>query len=135
MPIYEYKCKNGHKFDAFLKVSDYSKEQHCDCCGEIGVKQLSLPMVHVDIPAYQSPSSGKWITSRTERREDLKRTNCVEYEPSMVQEVEKKRKVEDRELDKKIDEHVETTISKMSTREQEQLGSELESLDIEITKA
>jgi len=95
----------------------------------------TAPMVHVDIPAYQSPSSGKWITSRAERREDLKRTNCVEYEPSMVQEVEKKRAVEDRELDKKIDEHVETTISKMSTREQEQLGSELESLDIEITKA
>lgn len=33
-----------------------------------------------EIEPYQSPASGKWITSRRERREDLKRTGCVPYE-------------------------------------------------------
>ena len=34
----------------------------------------------VDIPAYESPASGKWITSRSERKEDFKRTGTREWE-------------------------------------------------------
>lgn len=44
---------------------------------------LSVPSVISDIPEYQSPIDGKWITSRSQRREDLKKNNCVEYEPSL----------------------------------------------------
>lgn len=44
---------------------------------------LKVPMIVADIPAYQSPVDGRWITSRSERRDDLKRNNCVEYEPSL----------------------------------------------------
>jgi len=44
---------------------------------------LPLPTVISDIPAYQSPIDGRWITTRSERRDDLARNNCVEYEPSM----------------------------------------------------
>ena len=45
--------------------------------------QLCTPYVVSDIPDYQSPIDGRLITSRTHRREDLKRNNCVEYEPSL----------------------------------------------------
>ncbi len=45
--------------------------------------QVCMPTVISDIPEYRSPIDGKSITSRSERREDLKRNNCVEYEPSM----------------------------------------------------
>lgn len=45
--------------------------------------QLTLPTVISDIPEYASPIDGRMITSRTHRREDLKRNNCVEYEPSL----------------------------------------------------
>jgi len=45
--------------------------------------QICAPMVMSDIPDYQSPIDGRVIGSRSERREDLKRNNCVEYEPSM----------------------------------------------------
>lgn len=44
---------------------------------------LAVPSVISDIPEYQSPIDGKWITSRSQRRDDLKRNNCVEYEPSL----------------------------------------------------
>lgn len=44
---------------------------------------LALPMIISDIPAYPSPIDGRMITSRSERRDDLKRNNCVEFEPSM----------------------------------------------------
>lgn len=45
--------------------------------------QLCRPYVISDIPEYRSPIDGRPITSRTHRRDDLKRNNCVEYEPSM----------------------------------------------------
>jgi len=42
-----------------------------------------MPAVISDIPEYRSPIDGKPITSRSERRDDLKRNNCVEWEPSL----------------------------------------------------
>lgn len=44
---------------------------------------LAVPHVMSDIPDYQSPIDGRVITSRSARRDDLKRHNCVEYEPSL----------------------------------------------------
>ena len=46
-------------------------------------KPLAVPYVQSDIPSYCSPVDGRVIGSRSERRDDLKRHNCVEYEPSM----------------------------------------------------
>ncbi len=45
--------------------------------------KVVMPTVISDIPEYRSPINGKPITSRSERREDLKRNNCVEWEPSL----------------------------------------------------
>lgn len=42
---------------------------------------LVMPMVRSDIEPYASPIDGRMITSRSERREDLARNNCVPYEP------------------------------------------------------
>jgi hypothetical protein len=39
---------------------------------------LPLPYVLSDIPAYESPIDGRMITSRSERREDFKRNNCID---------------------------------------------------------
>ena len=41
------------------------------------------PRVVSDIPEYRSPIDGKPITSRSHRREDLKRNGCVEWEPGI----------------------------------------------------
>lgn len=46
-------------------------------------KPVPVPMIISDIPEYRSPVDGRVITSRSERRDDLKRNGCVEYEPSM----------------------------------------------------
>ncbi len=46
-------------------------------------KPIAMPMVISDIPAYLSPIDGRVVGSRSERRDDLKRNNCVEYEPSL----------------------------------------------------
>lgn len=45
--------------------------------------QVCMPQVMSDIPEYASPIDGRPVSSRSSRREDLKRSGCVEYEPSL----------------------------------------------------
>ncbi len=40
-----------------------------------------MPMIASDIEPYKSPIDGRVIGSRSERRDDLARNNCVPYEP------------------------------------------------------
>ena len=42
---------------------------------------IQAPMLMKDIPEYRSPIDGTLITSRSQRREDLKRNNCIEVDP------------------------------------------------------
>lgn len=44
-------------------------------------REIEAPMITRDIPDYRSPIDGRWITSRTHRREDLIRNNCIEVDP------------------------------------------------------
>ncbi len=44
---------------------------------------IALPHVISDIEAYRSPIDGRVVNSRSDRRDDLKRHGCVEYEPSI----------------------------------------------------
>jgi hypothetical protein len=44
---------------------------------------VAAPMVQSDILDYRSPIDGRLITSRSARREDLKRNGCVEAEPRL----------------------------------------------------
>jgi len=39
---------------------------------------ITMPMIISDIPEYTSPIDGKLITSRSQRRDDLARNNCVD---------------------------------------------------------
>ena len=38
---------------------------------------ICMPRVQSDLPEYESPASGKMITSRSQQRDDLKRHDCV----------------------------------------------------------
>jgi len=44
---------------------------------------LTVPMIRPVMPEYNSPVTGKPITTRYERSEDLKRHDCVPYEDSL----------------------------------------------------
>ena len=52
-----------------------------------------------DLPAYRSPIDGRAIDGRKQRREDLKRHGCVEYDPGMKQDTERRRQESERRLD------------------------------------
>lgn len=78
--IYESECLCcGKRHEYVRSVAQYLDTP--ECCGQRTEKRIySAPMGIVDIPAYESPASGKWITSRAERREDFKRTGTRPWE-------------------------------------------------------
>lgn len=80
MPVYESKCSNcGNEYE-YIRTMARCMDTPI-CCGVRTDKRiLSAPMGIVDIPAYVSPVSGRWINSRRERTEDLKRANCRPWE-------------------------------------------------------
>jgi putative FmdB family regulatory protein len=47
MPLYEYKCSCGKRFDRLLKLAEYDTPQTCEC-GQVAEKQLSAPAVFGD---------------------------------------------------------------------------------------
>jgi hypothetical protein len=80
MPIYQATCATCGAYHEYIRPVSQCLDAP-DCCGTRTVKQIfSPPMGIVDIPAYESPATGKWITSRSERREDFKRSGCREWE-------------------------------------------------------
>lgn len=80
MPCYESEClKCGARHEYVRPAAMYLDTPMC--CGQKTEKRIfSAPMGIVDIPAYESPASGKWITSRAQRREDFKRTGTRPWE-------------------------------------------------------
>lgn len=45
MPIYEYRCRNEHRFEAFQPMADDPLEE-CEVCGAPVERVLSAPAVH-----------------------------------------------------------------------------------------
>ena len=90
--IYESECLQcGQRHEYIQPAARYLDTPVC--CGQKTEKRLfTAPMAIVDIPAYESPSSGKWITSRAERREDFKRTGCRPWEGKAAEQKEAGRK-------------------------------------------
>jgi putative FmdB family regulatory protein len=59
MPIYEYRCPNGHTFEAFQKMSDAPVEA-CTVCGAAPVEKLLFPVaVHFKGSGFYSTDYGR----------------------------------------------------------------------------
>lgn len=136
MPLYELKCDNGHKFDRFIKLANLDESQICECNAPAH-RVISACMFSIDatnFPAYQSPTTGRIITSKTQRREDMAASGCVDYEPSLIEHQAKRIAREDAELDKKVDEHIEKTIYEMPAAKKERLAAEVEHFDVDVAR-
>jgi putative FmdB family regulatory protein len=59
MPIYEYRCPEGHKFELFQRMSDPSPTA-CEVCGASPVtKVLSSPAIHFKGSGFYSTDYGR----------------------------------------------------------------------------
>lgn len=135
MPLYDYDCTKGHRFERYLPLADYATPQVCEC-GASATKRVTAALVVTDLPGYQSPVDGRWVEGRRARREDLARNNCVPYEPSMKDEMLRNRQKADDKLGRDIEHHFDAAVSQMPARKRELLEQEIRSgADVEFTRA
>ena len=58
MPIYEYKCENGHVFDVIQKFTDEALTE-CQECGAPAVRVLHSPAIHFKGSGFHNTDYGK----------------------------------------------------------------------------
>ena len=59
MPIYEYRCPNGHTFEVFQRMSDQPVAA-CEICGASPVEKLLFPVaVHFKGSGFYSTDYGR----------------------------------------------------------------------------
>jgi len=59
MPIYEYRCPDGHTFEVFQRMSDPPSEA-CEVCGKSPVEKVLYPVsVHFKGSGFYSTDYGR----------------------------------------------------------------------------
>lgn len=58
MPIYEYKCENGHVFEAIQKMTDEPLRE-CEECGAPASRVLTPPAIHFKGSGFHNTDYGK----------------------------------------------------------------------------
>jgi len=59
MPIYEYRCPNGHLFELFQRIGDPVPEK-CEVCGEGPVERVLYPVaVHFKGSGFYTTDYGR----------------------------------------------------------------------------
>jgi putative FmdB family regulatory protein len=57
MPIYEYKCENGHVFDAIQRMTDEPLTK-CEECGAAASRVLTPPAIHFKGSGFHNTDYG-----------------------------------------------------------------------------
>jgi hypothetical protein len=130
MPLHDFRCNQGHTFES--AVQHGVDALMCPSCMTAGVANpahkifLKAPVgfVQKDI-CYDSPIDGRAITNKQARIEDLRRNGCVEYDPEMKKDAERRRLASDRALDHSIEQHVDEFFATAPVRKLETLEQEL----------
>lgn len=133
MPTYHYKCQaSGSVITRLMPMKYHKRAVNCDCGGVAEQVILSAPIITIpqhmryDWSGYESPIDGRPITNMKQRAEDMARNDCIEYDPGMKQDVDRRVKESDLLLDKLVDETIEREFDSMPILKKERLTAELE---------
>jgi putative FmdB family regulatory protein len=125
MPLYDIRCsKSGKIFERFIKLEKFSEPIEC-ACGAPANRVISSPLFSVDKTGYNCPVTGRWIGSKREHQENLKRTGCRVLEDGETKAAAEIRRKREEAFDKKIEDTVEKEFESYSSDKKEQLHNEL----------
>jgi hypothetical protein len=88
MPYYEFHCDACQSEETHYRkiVERDVLVLHCD---KPMRRIISAPALRPEIQPYISPASGKLISSREQRKEDLAREGCIANEPGLKEHIVK----------------------------------------------
>ena len=70
MPIYEYRCPDGHTFEVFQRMADPPSET-CEVCGKSPVEKVLYPVsVHFKGSGFYSTDYGRGGRKKSETSKD-----------------------------------------------------------------
>ena len=127
MPTYSYKCADGHTTLMMVPVALYQPTVPCETCAELAERVFTAPIlvkVAQDVH-YTSPITGEPVQSHAGRREDMAKHGCVEYDPEMKKDVDRRREESQRQLEDSIEKTVYEEIAKMPNAKRAKLASEV----------
>lgn len=135
MPLHDFEC------DSCSTVTEQSVAHGVawivcpTCCSPAQKVFLRAPRGYVqpDI-CYDSPVDGRPITNKHARAEDLRRNNCIEYDPEMRKDVERRRIDEEKRFDASLDQTIDATIAAMPARKREQLETEARGAEVQLNR-
>ena len=79
MPLYEYRCSEGHTTDEVRAVDHRHDPLSCGVCGKPAEKIISaVGHAMPDIAGYRSMQDGSWIGSRSKHRAHLRQHGLIE---------------------------------------------------------
>lgn len=135
MPLYDIRCsESGKIFERVIPLAKFEEPIFCTC-GAPAIRIISTPMFSVDNTGYDCPVTGKWIGSKREHEENLKRQGCRVLEAGEKEANVRRRESEDAALDRAVDQTVEREIETMPSAKRERLFNELESgLDVSVDR-
>jgi len=69
MPIYEYRCPNGHLFELFQRIGDAQPDK-CEVCGEGPVERVLYPVaVHFKGSGFYTTDYGRGSRKKESAKE------------------------------------------------------------------
>lgn len=125
MPLYEYECACGKRYEAIKPIAEHAAPIEC-YCGRSAKRILSPAMVHRDLPGYECPITGRRIEGRKAHEENLRRHQCRVLESGEMEDVRRNKASEEKQLDRDIENTVGSMVEKMPPRKQEALANELQ---------
>lgn len=137
MPLHSFLCRDGHLSEAYQPLTGLREYEDCPKCAQPAQKVfLRFPAAFVQADVhYESPVDGRVINSRQARLDDMARNNCVEYDPAMKDDQQRRIRESDEAIGRKIEHHFDAELSAMPARKKELLEQELRSgADLEFTR-
>ena len=131
MPLYDFECSEGHRFERLVKLADFEVPQFCSCQSP-AKRLISKPMIQVESVDYTCPITGKWIGSKQAHKDNLARHGCRVLESGEKEVAEARHKQAEAEFDRKIEETVEREIEAMPSAKKEALANELTRANVDL---
>jgi putative FmdB family regulatory protein len=94
MPIYEYRCPNGHTFELFQRMSDPPPSE-CQICGAAPVEKVLYPAaIHFKGSGFYSTDYGRGGRKKDAARDGDKPAEKTETKPDKSDKSEPKKAAE-----------------------------------------